>query len=95
MLLYQCRPEGGVFSSLLLSREKGGIRTSKWEPSGLSKRKVPLQNQGKDQTGQPVNTGCRRAAVQKHQLCPTLGLWLPSRSSPVAGTHPCTRAAQL
>lgn len=41
-LAYQWRPEGGVFSSLLLSREKGGIRTSKWEPSGLSKRNVPL-----------------------------------------------------
>lgn len=26
----------------MLSREKGGIRTSKWEPSGLSKRNVPL-----------------------------------------------------
>lgn len=47
-LLYQWRPEGGVFSSLLLSREKGGIRTSKWEPSGLSNRKVPLQNNGRD-----------------------------------------------
>lgn len=33
---------------MLLSREKGGIRTSKWEPSGLSNRKVPLQNNGRD-----------------------------------------------
>lgn len=41
-LLYQLYPAGGALSSLLLSRENGGMRTSKCEPSVLSIRNVPL-----------------------------------------------------
>lgn len=41
---------GGALSSLLLSREKGGMRTSKWEPSVLSIRNVPLNRNNRMST---------------------------------------------
>lgn len=40
--LYQLYPAGGDLSSLLLSRENGGMRMSKCEPSVRSIRNVPL-----------------------------------------------------
>lgn len=48
-------------SSLLLSREKGGMRTSKWEPSVLSMRKVPLNTN----TGELSAAGAAQQAALK------------------------------